>query len=703
MKQTLIFRCLCVFLLLLASPARGEEGGPVEINGDQVQYSATENKVTAIGNVIVKKQGITLTCDRIDFDRDQNVGTAEGNVVLLRDGSRVTGDRLIYNFNTLKGDFVEARITSKPFYGGGQKISKEGEKHIILKNGYITTCDHDEPHFRLRAPTVDIFQGDKAIARNMTMVVGKVPVFYLPRYTQDLRQRKPVLTFTPGYDKQWGTFLLTQYRYFINDYANAALHLDYRTRKGLGEGADLNYNTPQWGNGLMRIYYMQERDTDDKYPFERAFKDPTRPTVERERFKGEWRHKWDIDDKTNAIWQYYKLSDADFLKDYFEREYEADTNPPTYFLLTRGLPAGTLSLRSDVRVNRFVSAVDRLPELNYTLSSQPIGETGLYFKNVSTYSNLAKMEAAPMTNRQETMRLDTDNEISYPFKIKFIEMRPFVGGRETFYTKALEKRDDNTLRGIFRTGSDLSTKVFKVYDVHTNALGLNINRLRHVITPSVAYFYTHDPTLDSAKLVQFDGIDSQLRGHGMTFGFENKLQTKRHGKSEDLLRLLLSSDFYLKEDTRKSGFNTVRSDMDFRPNQYLTLYSESSYDSIEEHLSTANFDLYFNDPGNRWYASIGKRYDREVDDQVTTELGYRINQKWFFRVYQRVDVDRGISKEQEYSFTRDLHEWELKVSFNHRVTDGDQIWLVMTLKEFPDLALDFSTGFNRRQRGAGTR
>jgi len=701
-----IHRYLSLFLLLVifvVSVHAQEAAAPVEVNGDQVQYLAAENKVIATGNVIVKRQGVTLYCDRIEFDRAKNIGIAEGNVVLEREGSRLTGDKMLYNFDTMKGDFVDARITSKPFYGGGKKIDKVGDNHIILHNGYITTCDLDEPHFKLRAPKVDIYQGDKAIARRMTFVVGKVPILFIPRYTQDLRQKKPVIVFTPGYDKQWGMFILSQYRYFINENATATLHLDYRSRKGLGEGADFDYDSEKFGNGLMRIYYTQERDTDDKYFFQRAFTDPTRATIERERFKGEWRHKWDIDDRTSAIWQYYKLSDGDFLKDYFEREYENDTNPPTYFLLTRGLSQGTLSLRGDVRVNRFTSAINRLPELNYTLSSFPLGESGFYFQNVSTYSNLARLEAAPMANRYETMRLDTDNEISYPFKIKFFELRPFVGGRETFYTKTLDKADNNTIRGIFRTGSDVSTKFFRVYDVKTNALGMNINRLRHVVTPSVAYFYTHEPTLPSSKLVQFDGIDQQANSHGMIFGFENKLQTKRNGQSVDLLRLLLASDFYLKEDSRKGGFNNVRSDMDFKPNDYLTLYSQAYYDTIEEHLSSANFDLYFNDPGNRWYASIGKRYDREVDDQITTELGYRLNQKWFFRVYQRFDVDRGISKEQEYSFTRDMHEWELKASFNHKATDGDEVWLVFTLKEFPDLALDFSTGFNRRQRGAGAR
>ena len=40
------------------------------------------------------------------------------------------------------------------------------------------------------------------------------------------------------------------------------------------------------------------------------------------------------------------------------------------------------------------------------------------------------------------MRVDTDNQMSYPMKIGFIEFTPFVGGRNTYYskTKAIAER-----------------------------------------------------------------------------------------------------------------------------------------------------------------------------------------------------------------------------------------------------------------------
>ena len=117
-----------------------------------------------------------------------------------------------------------------------------------------------------------------------------------------------------------------------------------------------------------------------------------------------------------------------------------------------------MNFRVDKRVNRFEAAVERLPELRYDLSSQKLGETGLYFRNTSIYSNLTSKQASPTEVRLETMRVDTDSELAYPMKVGIFEMRPFVGGEHTYYSKTKDPNEYDTIRGIFRTGASLSTK-----------------------------------------------------------------------------------------------------------------------------------------------------------------------------------------------------------------------------------------------------
>jgi LPS-assembly protein len=676
-------------------PVESAPSASVELNGDVVEYSVDGQKITASGNVVILYKDVTLTCERVEFSRGTSTAYAEGNVHLKKGMDEISGEKMTFNFETMNGEFEPAGITANPYYGKGDKVSKISGNHIIMQNGYLTTCDHDHPHFRLVSRKIDVYPNDKLIARHVRMKIGKVPILYIPRLTQDLTGKKPIVTLTPGYDKQWGMFLLSAWRYQLNEQVKGTFHLDAREKKDIAWGWDTRYETPRTGEGIIKTYYMNERSITSKH----FYQERPSPTIERERFKVEWRHKWDINEKTSAIWQYYKLSDAALLKDYFSREFDKDSSPDTFFLLTHVLPVGTLNYRTDARVNRFESAVERLPEVRYDLSSQQIGETGLYFKNITTYSNLTKKDASPSEVHWETMRLDADNELSYPLKIGFIEMRPFVGGEHTYYSKTRDPDEYNSIRGIFRTGTSLSTKFYRVFDTEIGQWGVDIHRLRHIITPAVSYLYDHGPTLSSDQLDSFDGMDSKDLSHGINFSFENKLQTKRKGNVVELLRAVIGTDFRLKEHPTTGGFDQITTDIDFRPKDWITFYFDSNYDTRKDYLTTANFDLYING-GKKWSANIGKRWSREVDDQITTDLAWKFNPKWAVKMYNRFDLKNGIHKEQQYTVTRDLHDWIMDINFNETRRKGDEIWIVFTLKAFPDMVLDLGASFNKRKAGS---
>jgi len=670
----------------------------VELNGDTVEYSIDGNKIIAQGNVIVNNKEMDLYCDRIEFSRDTSMAYATGNVRLVMkkgEASEMTGEKLTFNFKTMEGGFDGAHIYAKPYYGYGGKVSKAGENHMRMEDNYVTTCDLDKPHYRLTSKKMDIYPGDKLVARSIRMLVGNLPMLYLPKMTQDLTSKEPRVTFTPGYTNDWGMFLLSDWRYKINENIKGIIHVDAREKKDIAWGIDVNYIVPKGGDGQVRTYYMNERNiTSDRFYQERPS-----PTIEKERYGIEWRHKWEMDNKTNAILQYVKLSDSSFLKDYFERVHKEDSSPSTYFLLTRILPRGSVSFRTDIRVNRFESKIERLPEIRYDLGNQPLFDSGFYLRNTTIYSNFTNKTASPSEVRQSTMRVDMDSAISYPMKIGFIELNPFVGGRNTYYSKTKDPDKYGTIRGIFNTGASLSTRFYKVFDTKVQRFGLNINRLRHIITPSANYKFSSKPTRTSDQLDSFDEIDNLDIEHTINFSIENKLQTKRNNKTVELLRAIISTDFRLKEHQSKGGFDQIKTDIDFRPVDWITFYFDSNYDTRRDHLTTANFDMYING-GEKWSVNVGKRWNREVDDQLTADFNYKFNPKWAFRAYTRFDLRNGILKEQEYAVVRDLHAWTMDLNFNETREEGNEIWIVFTLKAFPEMIIDFGTSFNKRKAGS---
>jgi hypothetical protein len=167
----------------------------------------------------------------------------------------------------------------------------------------------------------------------------------------------------------------------------------------------------------------------------------------------------------------------------------------------------------------------------------------------------------------------------------------------------------------------------------------------------------------------------------------------------DLLRFLVDTDFSLKDDTLDSGFHNLSSKIDLKPTDWLSFFFDSSYDLRQDVLTSANFDLYINSE-DKWSLSLAKRYHVEVNDELTADFNYKINPKWKFRVFNRFDIDIGTLKEQEYTLTRDLHEWEMDISFDQTRGEGSELWFVFRLKAFPDMRLDFGTSFNRRKPGS---
>ncbi len=677
--------------------SKKEEGpSPVELNGDQIEFAREGSKLIADGHVVMIKGDTRLTCDHVEFSRATKMTHARGHVVLSSPQGKISGDEMTYNFEKMTGEFQGARIITDPYYGAAPQVSKVDDQHIRMSHGYLTTCDHDKPHFRFLSKKLDVYPGDKVVARGVRMMVGPVPLFYLPRFTQTLDDRKPRVFYTPGYDKNWGAFLLQDWRLYLSDHVKGHLHLDYREKKAFAPGLDLSYKTPNKGEGLIRLYYM-----DELTPQRRHFwKMKTGKTVARERFRAQWRHKWTIDDKTQAVWQYYNLKDPTFLKDYFKREYAKDQTPLTFFLLTHTFKTGTLSFDIEKRVNRYNAQVERLPEIRYDLSNQKLGSTNFYLKSVNTYSNLSSKDASPTEVRKETMRVDSDNQLAYLMKVSFVELRPFVGERETYYSKTQDTARYGVIRSIFSTGADLSTKFYKIYDVQKKFWGIDIHRLRHIVTPTINYSYLHTPTVSSSILDTFDSVDSITRDHIVGLGLENKLQTKRGGKIVDLLRVLWSSNFNLKEHIGHGSFDEVKSNIEFKPTDWLRFDSDSDYDPYRHLLSSANFDIYVNDK-DKWALGFGKRYSVDADDQITTDFSWRINPKWMIHIYDRFDINHGQQKEQEFTITRDLHEWEMDLNFNETRGQGSEIWLVFRLKAFPDMKLDlFGTSFNRRKAGS---
>lgn len=676
---------------------------PIVVNGDKVEYSSDAKTITASGNVSVNYNEVTLTCEKIIVHTDTQLGICDGNVVITQPGTTFKGERIEYNFALKTGKIVTGRISSDPIYGYAEDAEKVSDKEVILRKGYVTTCDLEHPHYRVSARRIRLYLDDKVVAEDVVLYIGDVPVFYLPYYIQPLADLKTKITVTPGYRDEWGYYALTAYRYYINEQFKGYLQLDYRTKKGIAGGIDNKYDFGKLGDGNVKFYYMQENDVT-------AMDKSGEPLDERYRFA--YKHKIDLPAETTGTMEFNKLSDADIIKDYFFNELDEGWVPDNYISLITRQENFSFELMGRKRFDDFYNVVERLPQAHLEIYSQQLWDTKFYYYNDIQAANLLKRYSNDENIEDEySYRFNTYNKFFYAAKVfKALYVTPYIATTQTYYSK--NRWDDlNVWRQIYEYGVDLSLTFFKVYDYESSTADLH--KIRHVVNPVIGYHRRPQPTVSAENLIQFDSIDAYETESVITMSLENKLQTKRKSgdlmKSVDIVRFIVSTEYQerLKKRSLASKgdgrFEDVNLDFEFRPYDWLfaksdiTLYTKKGEGEI---VKTANTDLVYN-LKDKFDLGMGHRYENSSNgsaSQFTVESHYKLNKDWSFRVYERFDAHLKEWQEQEYTVYKDLHCWLAEFNFNIR--DGFAFWVVFRLKAFPEIPIGFERSYRRPSPGA---
>jgi len=716
------------------SYAADNKESPIIINGDNVEYSADNKEVVATGDIEVIYKGSKLTCNKLKVNMQSKEGLAEGNARLEDENGVVTGEKIVYDFANKTGVIYNADFRANPYFGKSRKIEKVSESEFVSTGGYFTTCSFDHPHFRLASKKINMFPGDKVRSKQTTLYLGAVPVVYLPRFNYSMKEPFMHVQVEPGTRKDWGPYLLSAWRMNLTDNVSGKAFLDYRNKLGWGEGFEVNYIETPFGKGDLKFYYTLETPPDQSTG-------ASKPDYNR--YFTRWRHKWDIDERTNLSAEFFKItdqrrkedasypSDRNFLQDYFFREYEKDTQPLSYALFHHAFNYSSLDVLLQIRTNHWFDQIEKKPEINYNLPSLQLGETPFYFESINQLGTYNKKKvwnstaSSPAYDRDDvtTTRFDTKNTFSLPTKISFIQFRPFVSSRQIFYDKGANGQS-GIVRTIFYSGADMSTKFYRIFNVNTNFLGLDVNGLRHVITPTIGYLYTHPPTIPNSNIRQIDTtIDTINRGNTATLGLSNKLQTKRKGQSVDFVDLLITTDYVLDPKTGDNAFLTPRAgenlksnfdDIIFKlkilPYSWIRFESDVTFEHSDHtninynKFSLINYDLSFDFAKDRSF-TIGQRYERKGSNEVTLGLKWRLSPKWKFGVYHRYnlkkssDLDRG-SQEQEYTLTRDLHCWEMDITLNKKEVSGTTVFCTFRLKAFPENEFGFDQSVTEKKSGA---
>ena len=135
-----------------------------------MEYFEQNGNIIASGNVSITYGDTTLSCDRIEVNTRTRQALCEGNVRIEQPSGVLVGERIRYDFLNEEGEIVGGEVKAFPWFASAEEAAKVGENEYRLRNGHFSTCDLDEPHYRLEAKQIQIFPDDKIIAKNKDCV-----------------------------------------------------------------------------------------------------------------------------------------------------------------------------------------------------------------------------------------------------------------------------------------------------------------------------------------------------------------------------------------------------------------------------------------------------------------------------------------------------------------------------------------------------
>jgi hypothetical protein len=519
----------------------------IDINGLQTYYDNNTGLYVAQGNVRIVYDNIELRANRATYNHITGDISAHDNVALWRDGVIYRGEEINYNTNSnlIQGDGIKSSIpmdfgsliySIDNFEGSTEQPAKSKGETV-----YLTTNDISNPNYHIEAASISILPDNQVIMKDARFFLRNTPVFYFPTLTKRVDDSMNY-RIAPGASGQWGGFLLTQFGAIHGDHTDARYHVDLRSKRGLGLGADfysLRHSQHQHNFGSLKFYYIHDLEPNDQTTINRV-------PVDQDRYRINFQHRIYLpgpnESDTYVDIDINKISDVHFYEDFFFNDARQNPEPDNQISIVNRQPYFTTTLLTRFQLNDFYYSGTRIPELAIDIIRHPLWKTGFYHSglfslgfleekmpenqevilsdlissgsagsfssnqqnqiiNILGLSPTATFTPSDIVNYTRSLnaileepsysRLYTYQEINYSKTLwGWLHFSPRVGAGLALYNDidGSSAPLNNFTRTFLHFGFDLSYKATKTWnDVQNKSLGLN--GIKHTFEPYINYSY----------------------------------------------------------------------------------------------------------------------------------------------------------------------------------------------------------------------
>ena len=499
-----------------------------------------------------------------------------------------------------------------------------------------TTCPRLHPAWHIKAHTLMLDHNrERGIARDMTLRIGKIPVFYLPYFSFPISSARQSGFLIPsmGSSEERGFEVSIPYYWNIAPNQDATFTFRPMTKRGLMADAEYRFLGEKQEGTLYGALLANDR------------KRPHHP-------RWSWRgtHQYHFNDQWHTDLLHQQVSDVDYVKDlttdfrlydewYLER----------HFTLYGNTDYGNLMLRAQdyQRIDPVVSEADkpysRAPQLTYNHTLK----NGNWRYDVNAEAVHFRKDELGGANRYSG-----DVSAAYRAEAAYGYIEPQISANYAHYDYSTRK---DKLRGKHH---DRFLPTFSLDSKLTFERGFDWQGEDWTQTLEPRLYYLYTPYKDQSEIPDFDTDERSLSWNWLfarnrfvgedRIGDANQLTTSvsssfyRNHDGQEKLRLSLGQIQYFKDRrvqlgdkaTEKQGRSVLVSEGLYQIDQHWRLYSLTYWDTQKHRNERDVISLDYHLDRDR-FINLAHHYNRRDYNQTTLAATWRINPQW--RLFYRSD------------------------------------------------------------------
>ncbi len=644
-----------------------EEEPDIYFDADELITDENERTIVATGDVVIKRDELTLYADKIIYDEKTDVITALGNIKLVEpDGATIYSDEVNLAAKLTRAEMNKIKVIMRDESKlWAEHFHKKENNNKVMRYVTFTPCDCCEvngkaPLWRIRARKVTHDDAKKNMNYNDAFIdVKNVPVLYTPFFSHPdptVKRRSGFMPPKIGRSSYLGGTLQSNYFWNISDHADFLFSPILTADKGIVWGG--RYRT-YLKKGYAQVEGTYLRDDNKERPNDRGnlFADIRYELTKKWLFSSNINYSSDSLylkelslDKDDQAWL---TSDVSLRR--FENRNYTSIQAYYYKLISYDLREHDSAEYRRLKYNKPVVA----PIIESEFISEP-SSFGSYFKNTFSLASLYHSGGA------QSQRATMINSFNLPWTSAFGERYKVVASLKSDlyhieeYQYNLRRRDytGNPMRVFPQLGVEWKLPFVKASDtsrqiiepVVVGVLSPNGGNKPHRIPNEDS----QDVNLEDTNVLDLDrfaGYDRNDTGSRISYGFNWNTYGNIMGRTS----AFFAQSYQFNEKTSFSESTETTGHLsDYvgriyaAPSDYLNMTYrfrldhndyQLKYNELAARLGTNMLNLYV----SYIYLQKNKNASEALSErkEIYTSIQAALTRDWSVKIYNRQDLSRG--------------------------------------------------------------